>query len=369
MAKDPRIGGKTVNDILLDLALEHGVSIERLKSSEVKKALDLLAEVDEELLTQIAGRIERLGPVERQLFGAGKYTTQRLQKLRETLRGLADDSYSIFVGKLRTTLDGVAKQSADFEREGLSKTINLAISGSYDVAAVSATSLRAIVRTRPIDGKHLQPFVKDWSQTKRKLVEQEMRKGVLANETVSQIVKRINGPSAFVRSRRSAEAIVRTSVQEITGAAREAVWTANADVIKGVRWVATLDNRTCVLCGPLDGKVFKLEEGPRPPRHPNCRCVTVAITTASGISGERASAFGPVPKDITFDEFMRQRGAGFQDDVLGVTKARLYRKGGVKLDDFVDKSGREFTLDDLVNRNAAAFKRAGLDPDDFRGAA
>lgn len=367
--KDPRIGGKTVNDILLDLALEHGVSIERLKSSEVRKALDLLAEVDEELLTQIAGRVERLGPVERQQFGRGKYTTKRLQKLRDTLRELADESYAIFIGELRSTLDGVAKQSAQFERDALSKTINLAISADYSVTAVSASSLRSIVRTRPIDGEHLQPFVKRWSETKRRLVEQEIRKGVLANETVSQIVRRINGPEAFVRSRRGAEAIVRTSVQTITEASRQEVWQANSDIIKGVRWVATLDNRTCVLCGPLDGKVYKIDDGPRPPRHPNCRCVTVAVTTASKVPGERAGAFGPVPSDVTFDEFMRQRGASFQDDVLGKTKARLYRKGGVKLDDFVDKSGREFTLDDLASRNASAFKRAGLDPADFRDAA
>lgn len=365
MAKDPRIGGDTVNEILLDLSIEHGVALERLKSSEVKKALDLLAEVDEELLVQIVGRVERLGPVERQLFGAGKYTTQRLQRLRKSFRALADRSYDLFIGRLRTVLDEVSKESAAFERAALERTINPVLKGEFVVTAVSGNTLRAVVRTTPIEGEVLQPFVREWADRKKRRVEREIRKGVVANETIPQITRRITGPAGYVTSRRSAETIVRTAVQTISEAARQEVWNANAEIIKGLKWVATLDNDLCKICAGLaqewgDKKLLPIDSGPRPTIHPNCRCVTVAVTTASNIPGERASAFGPVPKNITMDQFFKQRGVDYQDDVLGPTRGKLYRKGGLQLNDFVDKSGREFTLDDLRDRHAKAFERAGI---------
>jgi hypothetical protein len=59
---------------------------------------------------------------------------------------------------------------------------------------------------------------------------------------------------------------------------------ASADAFKALgveryEFVATLDEHTCELCQPMDGKVFKLSERmvgvTAPPIHPNCRCVTV----------------------------------------------------------------------------------------------
>lgn len=359
MARRPRISGRTVNEILQALALEYGVSIERLKSSEVRKVLDLLAEVDEELLAKLSARLTRLGPVETQLFGAGRYTTERLQRLRDSLKEIADRSYQTFYERLKPTLEGVALNAAAFEAEALNRTIQ-AVAVQFETATVSAATLRAIVRERPIDGKLLEPFVRDWSETKRALVEQEIRKGLVSGETIPQIVKRVRGPEAFVRSRRSAEAIVRTSVASVMNASREAVWEANADVIKGIRWSSTLDSRTCVICASLDGKVYDMNAGPRPPAHANCRCATVAVTVASNIPGARASEFGPVPRDQSFGDFLKERGAVYQDDVLGPARGALFRKGGLDLTDFVDKSGRPFSLDELRRRNAEAFTRAGL---------
>jgi SPP1 gp7 family putative phage head morphogenesis protein len=38
-------------------------------------------------------------------------------------------------------------------------------------------------------------------------------------------------------------------------------------------WIAALDERTCPVCGALDGKVFKFGDSQDiPPAHPNCRC-------------------------------------------------------------------------------------------------
>lgn len=48
------------------------------------------------------------------------------------------------------------------------------------------------------------------------------------------------------------------------------------DLLAGWRRVGTLDGRTCLVCGPLDGKLYKADE-PRPPlpQHWQCRCLYV----------------------------------------------------------------------------------------------
>jgi hypothetical protein len=69
---------------------------------------------------------------------------------------------------------------------------------------------------------------------------------------------------------------------------------------------------------------------------------------------------GEVPKDVTYQDWLRKQSVSFQDEVLGPTRAQLFRDGGMTLDRFVDNSGHEYTLDQLRQRDPAAFKRADL---------
>ena len=74
------------------------------------------------------------------------------------------------------------------------------------------------------------------------------------------------------------------------------------DVISGIRFVCSLDERTCLTCLELDGS----ETPPRLPIHKGCRCITVPITKTYrqlGLdmdeisSGTRSSAIGQVPAE------------------------------------------------------------------------
>lgn len=38
------------------------------------------------------------------------------------------------------------------------------------------------------------------------------------------------------------------------------------------RWVTAGDERTCPVCAPLHGQIFREGEGPMPPLHRSCRC-------------------------------------------------------------------------------------------------
>lgn len=46
------------------------------------------------------------------------------------------------------------------------------------------------------------------------------------------------------------------------------------------RWETASDETVCPICGPYSGRVWRANDGPQPPLHPNCRCQRVyAFTT------------------------------------------------------------------------------------------
>jgi len=77
--------------------------------------------------------------------------------------------------------------------------------------------------------------------------------------------------------------------------------------------VATLSEKTCEICGDLDGKVFKMSEFQvgltANPFHPHCRCATAPYFEDMAGLGERAArdpATGKtiyVPRDMTYREW------------------------------------------------------------------
>ncbi len=117
----------------------------------------------------------------------------------------------------------------------------------------------------------------------------------------------------------------------------------------GVMWVATLDSRTCLRCMNLDGRVFAVNVGPRPPLHSSCRCGTTPIIRGS-----------PKPTSPRFAEWLARQPSDVQDDALGATRGALYRRGGLAVGDFVNNRGKVMTLRALRRKEKDAFARAGV---------
>lgn len=45
----------------------------------------------------------------------------------------------------------------------------------------------------------------------------------------------------------------------------------------GMKWIATLSERTCQICRAYDGKIYDVKEIPANPAHPRCRCALVSV--------------------------------------------------------------------------------------------
>lgn len=87
----------------------------------------------------------------------------------------------------------------------------------------------------------------------------------------------------------------------------------------------------------------------------NCRSLRVPVIESKyavpGIKGKRSSRNpdGSVEKiagETTYNSWLKRQPADFQDEVLGVERAKLFR-GGMNVDKFTDDEGRTLTLEQL----------------------
>lgn len=86
------------------------------------------------------------------------------------------------------------------------------------------------------------------------------------------------------------------------------------DGVEQYQILATLDSKTCGICGKLDGKIFRVDEAVtgknKPPFHCFCRCTDAAYYPDAPMEGETRVARDPetgktyeVPADMTYEEW------------------------------------------------------------------
>jgi SPP1 gp7 family putative phage head morphogenesis protein len=154
-----------------------------------------------------------------------------------------------------------------------------------------------------------------------------------------------------------ARAIVRTSVTDISNRAAREVYSANDDLTKEFRYVATLDSRTSDICMGLDGQQFEYDsEAARyPPQHVNCRSTIVPVLLDEiGVPGDRASEGGPVPADTNYQDWLKGQDTAKQNAILGPQRAQMFRDGKINLRDLVRSDGTSLTVDGLRARAGVA---------------
>jgi len=205
----------------------------------------------------------------------------------------------------------------------------------------------------------------------------EMRTSLENGESTAQAATRIAGgtikgvevPGIMNTAKNNANTLARTAINKVTNEARIQSFEANADVVKAMKQISTLDNRTSQICIAYDGQVWENAPGNKPvppstlpfnggpPRHFNCRSTLVPVLKSweeLGIPADelsastRASMDGQVPDDTTFDDFLKSKGTAFQDDILGPTKAKLWRAGKITLQQLVNFRGDPLTTEQLL---------------------
>lgn len=331
----------TVNEEILEKEIRHAIYLERYKAGVLRKIIALLNGAESDLIAKIAAR---LSLIEDRGYDLGKETTQRLNDLLRDVTATREDIYAILGRELSDEMTEFAAVEADFQRK-------VVVSAGVQATLPTATQLKAIVTAQPFQGRLLKDWVKGIEQSDVRRIHDAIRIGITEGQTTDQIVRRIRGTKSakfqngiLQIGRRDAEAVVLTAIAHTQNRSKMEFYEANSDIIQGVQYVAVLDARTTPLCQSRDGKVYPLDKAPPIPAHFRCRSAYVPYLGVEG--GSRASQFGPVPAKTTYEEFLRKQSVEFQNEVLGVKRAQLFRKG-MKLERFIDKSGKTYTLKQL----------------------
>lgn len=346
---------QSVNAQVLDRAIRHSVFLERLKTGEVNDVVKFLnRDVFPDILDKLQVRLRR---IEARGIDSGAWTTKNM---RETLAAL-DQLVGAGLSRAGEQVQGSLEEIALSEAEWQARVLNSATRPwNLEFTVPSARTIRSVVVSRPFQGAVLKDWWGKVERSARFEIKRQIRMGIVQGETTQQIVRRVYGTSAaafgdgsFAQVRRNVSATVRTAVGHVSNHARQGTYADNADLIKGILYVATLDNRTTLTCASLDGQVFPIDSGPRPPQHWQCRSTTspvlrswreLGIDLGDDPEGTRASMNGQVPASTTYGQWLKRQPHEVQEDVLGKTRARLFRSRKVSIERFVDDKRRPLTL-------------------------
>jgi len=280
---------------------------------------------------------------------------------------------------LTTDLKGLAGVEANFAKRAIAGELGV----SLGLIAPNIPILNAIVTSQPFQGQLLGEWFSGLKTAAQRRVRSAVNIGLAQGESNQAIARRLK--SALKTTSRQATTIARTATTHVSNQAREATYSENKDVVKGVRYIATLDARTSDICASLDGRVFPVNEGERPPMHHQCRSTTVPVLKSwkelglplkEGQRGSRAaSSFwrstpkktkeffanlsakerramrlrleGQVPAKQTYGTWLRSQTAAMQNEVLGTRRGLMFRQGRIGVKDLVNAEGRTLTLAEL----------------------
>ncbi|MFA7175017.1 MAG: minor capsid protein [Kiritimatiellia bacterium] len=397
----------TANEQLYDALVRHQTYLLRYSSHVRNRITNILNATEEDIARRIRDKLMNnkglTTPVE----------WRRLQALTETLSAIRGEAWA--EANKYWLEEGV--QLAYQEPITFGRILATTSPVVIETVMPSARLLKHIAMSRPFEGR----VMKDWART---MASEDIRRmsnaiqmGMVAGEDSATIARRVVGTGAFRGAdgmtqitRRQVQAITRTAVNHIANNARSEFLQENQDFISEEQYVATLDARTTPVCRMFDGQIFPLGKGPMPPLHYACRSLRIAAFNGERMGQRPAKAStekqllreyaeknnlepvasrahlprgtkgdydkfsrarvreltGTVPASTTYQTWLEKQSVQFQNDTLGVTKGKLFRDGGLKLDRFVDNNGHELSLKDIAVRDSDAFRAAGLDPDRYK---
>lgn len=335
--------------ILSDAILSHQIDLFRFTAGERKKVLALLQDMEKDLKVKIMGDLTDFGKAR---------TYKLLKECREVI-----NKYYADMGT-QIDLPGLAQTEAQFTTQTFA-TIGL------EASLPTEAALKSIVNDALIEGSPISEWWEKQAADTQFRFANQVRQGIAQGETLQEIIRRVAGSKRLGTvgimdvSRRNASALVHTSIQTIANDASLATYRANADILKGVRHLSTLDSHTSLTCIARSGKEWDLNGNPigghnfpfqNCPLHWNCRSTIIGITKTYrelGVDidevpkGTRASDLGQIPADTSFSGFLNRHDTKYQDELLGPGRAKLWREGKITLSQLVDQTGRELTLAQL----------------------
>lgn len=279
--------------------------------------------------------------------------------------------------------------------EALSETINAAAGGIPLLTQTVTTETIAIALSTTPFPSVPSPAMSSttapewWRRQMAKMgqrVEDTLMNGVRQQDTLSQLVTRLRGTArqgftdgVMAIVKRDAEGLALTAHSMASGQGRDALWSENSSVVKGVVHLSVLDNRVSLICQARSGLRYSLPTHEPVghkipylsgiPYHWRCRSLFQPIFPTfsellgakgqrfddalrrleSTNPGTRASMDGKIPSATTFHEWLSRQSAQTQLRLLGKTRRELWMNGNIELSQLLNQvTGRPLRIEELV---------------------
>ena len=316
-----------------DASVRHAVYVERLKARAIRDIIEKLSPVMGDIFTTVAASdLENM-------------TRRELDALNARLGRIIRAGYEPAIDEINKQLNDFGIYEGGWQGDMLQRSGVVA-----DLGVASDADIWAAVNAKPFDGKFLKGWLSGLPAGTERRVREAVMQGYVDGRGALEIARDLRGTrnrrGILSMSARGAEAMVRTAMNHTASVARAETYKANPS-IRLEQWVSVLDHRTTAICRSRDGNFYPVGKGPRPPAHIACRSTMVPVTSRNKARLENRQ---------TYDGWLRAQSAATQDDILGKAKGKLYRKGELSVDRFVNRAGQEYTLDQLRRKDAEAWE-------------
>ena len=314
-----------------------------------------------------------------------------LAQLKESLDTWAGASAQIMTEELQ----GLAQLQADFMVDQLERIAPPSVTTPVRSVAISPQFAQAVVTSDPTrlgivslsddlpgaartfarltvadgttltlpNGEVIRKAFSGMSVRESEMFSQAVRNGLLTGESTQSIVRRLKGRLrkgeqesvarqiqkgglVTARPNNQIRAIVRSSITQVTDAAREQVARENPDVTEKYIYRAVLDSKTTPICRSLDGKVYKWGEGPEPPLHFGCRSLRAPLTI--GIEDDEIEEFESYGQWLQENPSEKQKVFGSKTPYYNFLAKKYGPDDALRR--FVRDDGSELTLQQLRKR-------------------
>lgn len=247
---------------------------------------------------------------------------------------------------------------------------------SVNSVAMSSEQIKKWFLDTPLGGRTLQSWVeKSFSEGVAKSLATSLRKSAVKGEGYGPMVQDLLKKSleqGVSLTKRDAITLARTYTQTANVEAQKAVYERNRDIVYAQKWVSVLDNRACIKCSALDGRIYKNGEPMPPlPLHPRCRCLATPCVRVDdmGITSEDLAKVARPwvirePGNIdtggkrkilnyghtteNFDGWYKTLPKKEQIRVVGKVRQELLQNGQISFEELVNQSsGSLVTLEEL----------------------
>lgn len=315
---------------------------------------------------EISDRLKKL-----QDYATGYTLDFRIQRLESQLGeidGLLRSAALDSAGRLQSTISSFVVSDADAYSAMLSKQF-----GKIKVDIVSLPYAQIdYIMNKPLYGEVLEDKLLWANEEMKRKLKNSLTQSIIQGEDMQRATARLIDPirgrgviDKFVKNK--AKLVARSEIQYVSNQVARSIYRQNQDVLQGVQYSSSLDNRTCFICSASDGNIFYYgkegedHNGPSIPRHPLCRCCYVPVTKSwsqlekeervkPGVSLDAKGAFtGDALDVITYNQWLKTLTTDEQINILGPGRYKLWDEGKITISDMV-KNGKVLTIEQLEQK-------------------